>query len=187
MSLNFNMLARFVRRRKGQQRIGWHYWLNGHEFEQTLGDNKGQGAWCAAIYGVAQDQTKLSDWTTRFVIAFLQRSKHVLISWLQLPPTVILEPKRIKSLTVSIISPSICHEVMGPDAIIFVSSMLCYKPAFHSSLSPSSRGTLVPFSFLPLEWCHLHVWGCWYFSWQFGFQLELHPVWQFTCYTLHIS
>ena len=48
------------------------------------------------------------------------RSKHLLISWLQLPSTVILEPKKIKSVTVYTISPSICHEVMGPDAMIFV-------------------------------------------------------------------
>ena len=53
----------------------------------------------------------------RLVIAFLPRSKHRLISWLQSPSTVILEPKKIKSVTVS---PSICHEVMGPDAIILV-------------------------------------------------------------------
>ena len=51
------------------------------------------------------------------VIAFLPRSKHLLISWLQSPSAVILEPPKIKSLTVSIVSPSICHEVMGPDAI----------------------------------------------------------------------
>ena len=55
-----------------------------------------------------------------FVIAFLQRSKHLLISWLQSPSAVILEPKKIKSLTVSIVSPSICHEVMGLDAVILV-------------------------------------------------------------------
>ena len=55
-----------------------------------------------------------------FVIAFLPRSKHLLISWLQSPSAVILEPKKIKSVTVSIASPSICHEVMGPDAMIFV-------------------------------------------------------------------
>ena len=54
----------------------------------------------------------------RLVIAFLPRSKHLLISWLQSPPAVILEPKKIKSLTVSIVSPSICHEMMGPDAMI---------------------------------------------------------------------
>ena len=57
---------------------------------------------------------------SRFVIAFLPRSKHLLISWLQSPSAMILEPPKIKSLTVSIVSPSICHEGMGPDAMILV-------------------------------------------------------------------
>ena len=57
---------------------------------------------------------------TRLVITFLPRNKYLLISWLQLPSVVILEPKKIKSDTVSTVSPSICHEVMGPDARIFV-------------------------------------------------------------------
>ena len=58
----------------------------------------------------------------RLVITFLPRSKHLLISWLQLPSSVIMEPPTptIKSLIVSIVSPSICHEVMGPDAMILV-------------------------------------------------------------------
>ena len=56
----------------------------------------------------------------RLVIAFLPRSKCLLISWLQSSSAVILEPKKIKSLTVSIVSPSICHDVMGPDAMILV-------------------------------------------------------------------
>ena len=56
----------------------------------------------------------------RSVITFLPRSKHLLISWLQSPSAVILESQKIKSDTVSTVSPSICHEVMGPDAIIFV-------------------------------------------------------------------
>ena len=56
----------------------------------------------------------------RLVITFLPRSKRLLISWLQSPSGVILEPKKIKSVTVPIVSPSICHEVMGPDAIVFV-------------------------------------------------------------------
>ena len=60
----------------------------------------------------------LSNMLSRLVIAFLARSKHLLISWLHSPSAVILEPKKIKSLTVSIVSPSICHEMMGPDAII---------------------------------------------------------------------
>ena len=56
----------------------------------------------------------------RFVVAFLPRSKHLLILGLQSPSTVILEPKDTKSVTVSTFSPSICHEVMGPDAMILV-------------------------------------------------------------------
>ena len=71
---------------------------------------------------------------SRFVIAFLLRSKHLLISWLKSPSTVILEPKKIKSVTVAIVSPSICHEVIGPDAMIFVFLMLSFKPAFSTLL-----------------------------------------------------
>ena len=54
------------------------------------------------------------------VITFLPKSKLLLISWLQSPSAVILENKKMKSVTVSIVSPSICHEVMGPDAMIFI-------------------------------------------------------------------
>ena len=57
---------------------------------------------------------------SRLVIAFLPRSKRLLISWLQSPSAAILEPKKIKSVSVSIVSPSICHDVMGQDAMIFV-------------------------------------------------------------------
>ena len=57
---------------------------------------------------------------SRFVIAFIPRSKPLLISWLQSPSAVILEPKKIKSVTVTVVSPSICHEVVGPDAMIFI-------------------------------------------------------------------
>ena len=58
---------------------------------------------------------------------------------------------------------------------------------FDSSLSLSSRGPLVPLQFLPLRWCHLHIWGYWYLSWQSWFQLELHPAWYFTWCSCHIS
>ena len=57
---------------------------------------------------------------SRLVIAFLPRSKHLLISWLQSPSAVTLEPPQIKSLTVSTVYPSICHKVIGPDALILV-------------------------------------------------------------------
>ena len=70
---------------------------------------------------------------SRFFIAFLPRSKHLLLSWLQSPSAGILEPKKIKSFTVLIVSPTICHEVMGPDALIFVFWMLSFKPAFSLS------------------------------------------------------
>ena len=59
--------------------------------------------------------------------------------------------KKIKYLTVSIVYPSICHEVMGPDAMIFVFGMLSFKPIFHSSLSLSSRSFLVLLHFLPIS------------------------------------
>ena len=84
---------------------------------------------------------------SRLFIAFLPRSKHLLISWLQLPFAVILELKKIKSVTVSIVSPSTCHEVMGPDAMIFVFLNVEFKPVF--SLSLSSLGSLVLLHFLP--------------------------------------
>ena len=71
----------------------------------------------------------LNMWS-RLVIAFLPRSKCLLISWLQSPSVVILEPPEIKPLTVSIVSPSICHEMMGPDAMVFIFWMLSFKPTF---------------------------------------------------------
>ena len=80
---------------------------------------------------------------SRLVITFLLRSKRLLISWLQSPSPVILDPPKIKSDTVSTVSPSICHEVMGLDAIILVFWVLSFKPTFHSPLSLSSRGFLV--------------------------------------------
>ena len=64
------------------------------------------------------------------VITFLPRSKRLLISWLQSPSAVILEPRKIKSATVSTVSPPICHEVIGPDAMILVFWMLIFKPTF---------------------------------------------------------
>ena len=67
---------------------------------------------------------------SRLVITFLPRSKGPLISWLQSPSAVILEPKKLKSVTVSTVSPSICHEVMVLDAMIFALWMLNFKPVF---------------------------------------------------------
>ena len=67
---------------------------------------------------------------SRLVIAFLQRSKRLLISWLQSPSAVILEPRKIKSVTASIVSPSICHKVMGLGTVILTFRMLSFQSAF---------------------------------------------------------
>ena len=67
---------------------------------------------------------------SRLIITVLPRSKRLLISWLQSPSAVILVPKEIKSATVSTVSPSICHEVMGPDTLILVFWILSFKPTF---------------------------------------------------------
>ena len=86
---------------------------------------------------------------SRLVITFLPRSKHLLISWLQSPSAVILEPPKINSDTVSTVSPSISHEVLRPDVMILAFWMLSFKPLFTLTLSLSSRGFLVPLHFLP--------------------------------------
>ena len=78
---------------------------------------------------------------SRWVIAFLPRSKCLLVSWLQSLSTVFLEPQKITSVTVSTSSPSVCHEVMGLDAMILVFWMLSFKPAFSLSF-PLHQETL---------------------------------------------
>ena len=128
------------------------------------------------------------DMLSRFVIASLPRiGKHLLISWLQSLSAVILEPKKIKSVIASTFSLFICHEVMGLDAMVLIFECLLSSQLFHSPLSPSSRGSLIPLHFLPLKWYHLHIWVCWYFSWQSWFYLVSHLSWHFTWYILHIS
>ena len=79
---------------------------------------------------VGKAKSLLFNILSRLVIAFLPRSKSLLISWLQSPSAVILEPKKIKFYTVFIVSPSICHEVVGLDGMILVIWMLSFKPAF---------------------------------------------------------
>ena len=75
-------------------------------------------------------KSMLFNMLSRFVMAFLPRNKHLLISWLQSPATVILEPKKTKSFTVLIVSPSTYHEGMRPYAIVLVFWMLSFKPTF---------------------------------------------------------
>ena len=97
--------------------------------------------WSNSLYMTTGKTIALTIWTfvanmmsllftmlSRFVIAFLPRSKHLLNSWLQSPSAVILESKKIKSVTVSTSSPSICYDIMGPDVMIFIFGMLSFKP-----------------------------------------------------------
>ena len=86
---------------------------------------------------VGKAMSLLFNMLSRLVVTFLPRSKRLLISWLQSPSAVILEPKKIKSVTVSIVFPSIYHEALGLDAMILVFCMLSFKPMFPSPLSLS--------------------------------------------------
>ena len=84
---------------------------------------------------VGKVMSRLFNLLSSLVIAFLPNTKCLLISWLQSPSSVILEPLKIKSDTVSTLSPSICHEVMGLDAMFFVFWMLSFKPIFSLSFT----------------------------------------------------
>ena len=132
---------------------------------------------------VGQVMSLLFNMLFRLVVTFLPRSKCPLTSWLQSPSSVILQPPKIKSVTVS---PLICYEVMGLDAMILVFWMLSFKPTFLLSsftfikrfFSSSISATRVVSS------VYLRLW---YFSQKSWFQLLLHPVQHFSWCTLHIS
>ena len=115
---------------------------------------------------------------SRLATAFLAKSKCLLISWLKSPTTVILEHKKIKSVTASTFFPfslpwsdgTRCHDLSFlNDKFFFFFWMLSFNQLFHSLLSPSSRGSLVPLHFLPLGWYHLHICGFLYFPQQSSF------------------
>ena len=123
---------------------------------------------------------------SRFVIAFLPRSQMSSNFVAAVTITVILEPKKIKSIPASSFSPSIYYDVMGMDDIL-VFWVLSFKPAFSLSSFTLIKRFFSYYSLLPLEWYHLYIWGCWYFSWQSWFQLVSHPGQHFAWYTLHLS
>ena len=96
---------------------------------------------------VSKVMSLLFNMLSRLVIVFLPRSKRLLISWMQSPSAVILEPEKMKSVTDSIVFPSICYKVMGPGVMFFISWMLnCGSQQL--ALSLSLRGSLVPLHFL---------------------------------------
>jgi len=121
---------------------GWDGWMASPTLRTWVWVNSGSWWWTGrpgvlqfmGLQRVGRDWVTELNWTElRFVIAFLPRSKHLLISCLQSPTTVISEPMKIKSVTVSTSSPSICHEVMEPDATISAFWMLRFKPVFSFS------------------------------------------------------
>ena len=121
---------------------------------------------------------------SRLIITFLPRSKRLLISWLQSPSAVILEPPKIKSVTVTTVSPSICHEVMGPDSMIFVFWMLSFKPTYSLSFTFIKRlfsSSLSAIRVVSSAYLRLLI------SWQSWVQLVLHPAQHFSWCTLHRS
>ena len=118
-SINFSAVFFMVR-------LSHSYMTTGKIIALTMIMTMDYGLWTF----VSKVMSLLFNMLSRLVITFLPKSKHLLISWQQSPSAVILEPKKIKSLTVSIVYPSICHEVMGPDAMILVFCMLSFKPAF---------------------------------------------------------
>ena len=129
----------------------------------------------------------LSNMLSRFVIVFLPWSKLLLISWLQSPSTVILEPKKIKSVTVSTFplfylpwsDETGCHDLSFLN-VAFQASLFTFLFCPHQKVFSSS-------SLLPLGWYYLHMWVCWYFSQKSWFQLMNHPDQNFTWCTLPLS
>ena len=136
---------------------------------------------------VGKVMSLLFNMLSRLVIAFLPRSKHLLISWLQSPSAVILEAPKIKSVIVSIASPSICHEVMGPDAMILVFWMLTFKPASSLSTFTFIERLFSSSSLSSIRVVSSAIWSYWYFSQQSWFQFVLHPAQHFSWCTLHTS
>ena len=116
---------------------------------------------------------------SRLVIAFLPMSKYLLISWLQSPSAVILGSQKIKSHTVSIVSPSICHEGMVQDAMILVFQMLSFKPTFSlSSFTFIKRffsSLLSGIRVVSSVYLRLLI-----YFWPSRSQLVLHPAWHFS-------
>ena len=169
--------------------------------------SKASVLWCSAFFTVQLSHPymttgktiALTRWTfvgkimsllfnmlSRFVIAFLSRSKRLLISWLQSPSAVILESPQIKFVTVSIVCPFICHEVIGSDAMILVFWMLNFKPAFSLSSFTFIKWLFSSSSCSAIRVVYSAYLRFWYFSQQSWFQLVRLPVWHFAWCILSI-
>ena len=136
---------------------------------------------------VSKVMSLLFNMLSRLVIAFLPRSKCLLISWLQSSSAVILEPKKIKSVTVFIVYPSICHEVMRLDALILVFWILSFKPTFLlSSFTFIKRlfSSSMPSAIRVVSSAYLRLL---IFLPAILIPAMLHLAWHFAWFTLHIN
>ena len=134
---------------------------------------------CSHPYMTTEKTRTLTRWTfvgkvmslllnmlSRLVITFLPRRKRLLISWLQSPSAMILEPNKIKSVTVSIVSPSIFHEMMGLDAMILVFWILSFKPAFSLSAFIFVKRLFLPVVYLSVSKVTIGLQAFWIHWWK---------------------
>ena len=192
--------------------LGWTGWISlqskglSRVFSNTTVQNSSSILQCSAFFIVQLSHPymttgKTIDWLqafvgkvmsllfnmqSRLVIAFLPRIKRLLISQLQSPSAVILEPPKIKS--------HCFHCFLHVFAMQWwdwmpwlVFWMLSFKPTFSLSCFTFLKMLFGSSSLSSIRECHLHIWGYWYFSWQSWFQLVLHPAQHFAWCTLHIS
>ena len=124
---------------------------------------------------VGKVMSLLFNMLSRLVITFLPRSKHLLISWLQSPFAVILGPPKVKSVIISIASPSIGHKVLGLDAMILVFWMLSFKPTFSLSFFTFNKRLFCFSSLSAIKVVSFAICGCWYFSQQSWFLQVIQP------------
>ena len=130
-------------------------------------------AWCAAVHGIANSRTRLNWTELRFVITVLPRSKRLSVFMAAVTVCSDFRAKENKIYHCFHFSPFYLPWHDETDQMPWSQFFECWVSShfFHSPFSHSSRGSLVPLHFLPLEWYHLHVCDCWYFSLQSWFQL----------------